>query len=1286
MLNWRQEHQKYKGQVVLRGDIVKEGLWVLHSIHWTRIFSISNDSSNSHGHHLQIARLRWTSSRRSISWYPSKNGRCSQIVEKFPNRGVQTFGFVYHDTNGPKSWSNMEDPVVPLEGNLHGHPLAGLLWQRQFEKVLLKHGWEKIPNWERLFVHREKGFFLSVHENWLERNKILIRCGNCSTKKLIWENQHLSWIMYTWDVLKDSVKQAKTLWTISEPCSNREFPRGEQRNYHSLKIFIFLHGLMTWLPCIVRFRIFENLPKTQHRIPKRRWPSCAEDWWFFRHISMNDSPNQLLPILRSHLVQPLISQTCRTFGWVYLSCSRFDNCLDNSFPWTLLIPLSWNMNIHQIMFLVTIEILFCLLRTWSFTQCTNDLDCTDNSNSTSPMTNCWGQCPFLRIDIRSRSVTRISSLLADCGFLVRETWSDFSCRSPRSFIRSTRPVVYQCQFSTLEKTKHGRHKNPTSGRPDHSSFNNCAPGILSSSLLFPGLAELEDTCDAIFADFAVVRSSFEFWDRFACQNTFQRAQQMIPLIMCEISFGLNVNKLLDVLDLDLWNPDWFFQTTNQAQLCGFLENMSHCGTPSFTGHFDHCFIVPPLRSYLLVFLSMTTGRPGLSCFPTRNNQIPQLEKQEARLISVQSTEMISDSVELWETAVCFLHIQLCEFQKSTMFLQKWIWIFKIAKDVRVLKQSQSALFCSGTHISHVWWTSEINQFRRLSHALVHFVVERASLFTDHKMSRRPILAKCKHFRTIWEHVVDNSPTDFISSSLKWWSSMHGADALWSCWVVLFANSQNRSTHFFAWPIDPMEFEWNIFPGFTTLQLCDKINDLLSSSGQTPETFTGRTSVHVNVQWHLLWQIWQQRWMFEKVMSMFNDISCGTNENEEVWQMLDSFLCMLEDCWDVMNCRHTNAADQETIETIFRMNVSANQLSLHRTIVDVWRGDPLWWDIPHTSSSGQWWPNVKNLIATMQNELRSCSQDNWAHVVVEVGQHFVTEDLGGYTQQNALIRDPRKHQKLGACWKLQPITCVNVKLKSELCLWTTTLTPGSEFLIDQISLWWPWTTMKQKIPEDQLKEHASKLNAKDFFWNVRCRRKWRFFFVIHKIFWNRKKMEGRRRRGNSLWKIEDLQKSFLCCLHWSWQVENISFCCNNGLTPGSQNSSKRQTIFFLLVDPMTKIRRIPRWLTWMHHVIKIDFFVRRGHSSQTPSCAENYRTSTRPSHPPSDTTSRTCWMVPPETLQTTESKLSTASHPAAPSECSRGHLSKKEKKQPSCGTSSAESRRVFGVLGFLGLGV
>ena len=135
------------------GCYCKRRFSVLRSIHRTRIISISNDSRQNHGYHLQIAGLRWRSSRRSIGLYPSENGRCSQIIE---NSRLQRH-------NWPKSWSSMEDPIVPLERNLYGHPLAGLLWERQFEKILLKHGWEKVPNWECLFAHREKGLFLSVY-------------------------------------------------------------------------------------------------------------------------------------------------------------------------------------------------------------------------------------------------------------------------------------------------------------------------------------------------------------------------------------------------------------------------------------------------------------------------------------------------------------------------------------------------------------------------------------------------------------------------------------------------------------------------------------------------------------------------------------------------------------------------------------------------------------------------------------------------------------------------------------------------------------------------------------------------------------------------------------------------------------------------------------------------------------------------------------------------------------------------------------------------------------------
>ena len=39
--------------------------------------------------------------------------------------------------------------------------------------------------------------------------------------------------------------------------------------------------------------------------------------------------------------------------------------------------------------------------------------------------------------------------------------------------------------------------------------------------------------------------------------------------------------------------------------------------------------------------------------------------------------------------------------------------------------------------------------------------------------------------------------------------------------------------------EPTEFEWSIFPGFTTLQLYGKVTDLLSRLREEPETFTGR---------------------------------------------------------------------------------------------------------------------------------------------------------------------------------------------------------------------------------------------------------------------------------------------------------------------------------------------------------------------------------------------------------------------------------------------------------------
>ena len=169
--------------------------------------------------------------------------------------------------------------------------------------------------------------------------------------------------------------------------------------------------------------------------------------------------------------------------------------------------------------------------------------------------------------------------------------------------------------------------------------------------------------------------------------------------------------------------------------------------------------------------------------------------------------------------------------------------------------------------------------------------------------------------------------------------------------------------------EPTEFEWNIFPRFTTLQLCGKINDLLSDLGKTPEIFTRRI-------------------LF---MSMFNEISCDSKGNKDECLANAAVVKVLakrfgigqwsfigpgsekkwysaenspQGAWDHIaeemllefaesghpTFRATTplsrgilkskgrgklsihfAADQDTVETIFRIIISVNQLSIYRAV-------------------------------------------------------------------------------------------------------------------------------------------------------------------------------------------------------------------------------------------------------------------------------------------------------------------------------------------------------------------
>ena len=153
------KHQKYKGRVVFRGDIVEDdsGSYAVFT---------EQGSSASQATAAKVTDI--------ISRLPGCSGQAADAVSAYTQVQMEDASKLLKILKSqcpdiwirlprhkwPKSWSSREDPIVLLERNLYGHPLAGLLWERQYEKILLQHGWEKVSNWECLFVHRQKRVIL----------------------------------------------------------------------------------------------------------------------------------------------------------------------------------------------------------------------------------------------------------------------------------------------------------------------------------------------------------------------------------------------------------------------------------------------------------------------------------------------------------------------------------------------------------------------------------------------------------------------------------------------------------------------------------------------------------------------------------------------------------------------------------------------------------------------------------------------------------------------------------------------------------------------------------------------------------------------------------------------------------------------------------------------------------------------------------------------------------------------------------------------------------------------
>ena len=156
------QYQKYNGRVVLRGDIVKydSGSYA--------VFTEQGSSASQ----MTTAKIMEITSRLpgcagqaadAVSAHTQvKMEGAPKITETYEVR-MSRYLDTSSETQMAKIMVQYGRSSCSSERNLYGHPLAGLLWERQFEKVLSEHGWEKVLNWECLFVNRAQGSFLSVY-------------------------------------------------------------------------------------------------------------------------------------------------------------------------------------------------------------------------------------------------------------------------------------------------------------------------------------------------------------------------------------------------------------------------------------------------------------------------------------------------------------------------------------------------------------------------------------------------------------------------------------------------------------------------------------------------------------------------------------------------------------------------------------------------------------------------------------------------------------------------------------------------------------------------------------------------------------------------------------------------------------------------------------------------------------------------------------------------------------------------------------------------------------------
>ena len=130
------KHQKNKGRVVLRGDIVKDDSSSYEV--FTEQGSSASQMTAAKKSSISSPDCRAAMDKQQTQYRltPKYKWKILTNYSKFPNRSVQTLGFVYHDTNGQN-----HGPVWKTQSFLLSGICTVILWQDCYGKGNLRRSY-----------------------------------------------------------------------------------------------------------------------------------------------------------------------------------------------------------------------------------------------------------------------------------------------------------------------------------------------------------------------------------------------------------------------------------------------------------------------------------------------------------------------------------------------------------------------------------------------------------------------------------------------------------------------------------------------------------------------------------------------------------------------------------------------------------------------------------------------------------------------------------------------------------------------------------------------------------------------------------------------------------------------------------------------------------------------------------------------------------------------------------------------------------------------------------------